>query len=424
MRVAFKNFGCRTNVYETDVLTIEALRRGFEVVTETEKADFYVINSCTVTSNADRDARRQVQQFKRVNPSARVAVIGCYAQVARKELLNNSAVDYVVGTADKLRVLDLITQEVDRDQVANATGFLPEHFVGSRHSRANIKVQDGCNYRCAFCTIPRARGRSRSLPPVLVEGQVREAGRLGFEEVVLTGIHLAHYGWEHNCDLKDLIERLICIPDVPRIRLSTLDPFEIPAGLLDLMTTSSKICPFLHIALQSGDDRILQRMRRLYEVQEFSDVTAQIAARMPSAFIGVDVIVGFPGEDASAFERTCDFLKSTAWSRLHVFSFSERRGTEAAMLDGKVDGKEISMRSRCLREMSDERYARFLKSQVGHIRQLLLERPVKQKEGTWTGHTENYIPVEVKWHDAEARKIVPVKLTSAGRSSADGEVLL
>lgn len=423
MRIAFKNFGCRTNAFETDSLYLEAIRRGMQVVSESERADAYVINSCTVTANADRDARNYVYRYKRANPQARVAVIGCYAQVAKEELLKLSGVDYVLGTADKLRILDLLSENASRDQVSAATGFLPEVFVGSRHARANIKVQDGCNYRCTFCTIPLARGRSRSLPMETVESQVRAAAAQGFQEVVLTGIHLAHYGWEYNTDLKALVERLLTIPDGPRIRLSTLDPFEIPEGLLDLMANSPKFCPFFHIALQSGDDRILSRMKRLYTADEFAKVSRQIALRIPHAFIGVDVIVGFPGETSESFEVTRHLLQSTPWSKLHVFSFSARKGTVAMDLDGKVPGKEIARRSAVLRELSETHYQNFLREEIGEQRELLLERELKKRPGCWAGHTENFVPVEINLSRAQAKQIIPVRLTSASRSSVLAEML-
>ncbi|MBI1860458.1 MAG: tRNA (N(6)-L-threonylcarbamoyladenosine(37)-C(2))-methylthiotransferase MtaB [Deltaproteobacteria bacterium] len=422
MRIAFKNFGCRANNFETDGLYLEAIRRGMMVVSDDEVADAYVINSCTVTANADRDARNQVYRFKRANPSAVVAVIGCYAQVAKEELLALSGVDYVVGTADKIKVLDLIETAADgRDHVLAATGYLPENFVGSRNARANIKIQDGCNYKCTFCTIPMARGRSRSLIPEVVEKQIAEAAAQGFQEVVLTGIHLAHYGWEHNSDLKGLLDRLLA-KDGPRIRLSTLDPFEIPDGLLDLMATNSKLCPFLHIALQSGDDEVLKRMRRVYKVIEFESITEQIQKKVPHAYIGVDVIVGFPGETLEAFKRTVVVLEKTHWSKLHVFSFSARKGTEAAKLDGKAPAQEIARRSAVLRELSDRRNREFLLEQIGRTQELLIERPSRKRPGRWLGHTESYVPVEFEGAGV-AKQIVPVRLTSAMRSSVAGELI-
>lgn len=424
MRVAFKNFGCRANNFETDGLYLEAVRRGMQVVSDEEMADAYVINSCTVTANADRDARNQVYRFKRLSPQSIVAVIGCYAQVAKEELLKLSGVDYVLGTADKNKVLDLIADKnQQRDHVLAPTGFLPEIFIGSRNARANIKIQDGCNYRCTFCTIPMARGRSRSLVPHVVESQIQEAISQGFTEVVLTGIHLAHYGWEHNSDLKALLDILLSNLDGPRIRLSTLDPFEIPDGLLDLMASNPKLCPFLHIALQSGDDAILKKMKRVYRAEEFESITKQIKQKVPEAFIGVDVIVGFPGESAESFQITTNLLGRTHWSRLHVFSYSERKGTEAVKLDGKVPKIEIARRSKLLRAMSDARYQQFLEGQIGATRSLLLEKPAQKKAGHWIGHTENYVPVEVEWEAGKAKKILSVRLTNALRSSVVGEIV-
>ena len=418
MRIAFKNFGCRANSFETDALYLEAIRRNMVVVSDREVADAYVINSCTVTENADRDARNQVYRFRRTNPFAQIAVIGCYAQVAKEDLLQIDGVNYVVGTADKVRVLDLLTRSQPRDQVGSPTGYLPLDFPGSRHARASIKIQDGCNYRCSYCAIPLARGRSRSLPPQIVEQQVLQAAERGFTEVVLTGIHIAHYGWDHDCDLRRLVERLLSVPGAPRIRVSTLDPFEIPDGLLDLMAGHDKFCPYLHIALQSGDDAVLSRMRRLYRAQEFAEVTEQAFLKVPDIFVGVDVIVGFPGETEASFKSTGSFLAGTQWSKLHVFSFSQRRETEAERLQGKVSAGVIAGRSKALREVSSVRFQAFLSRQVGTRRELLLEKPLKNRSGYWQGHTENFVPAVAQIPQGKAKQIVSVEVTGTSGEMA------
>jgi len=220
MRIAFKTFGCRANSNDTDSLYLEAIRRGFTPVTETEAADAYVINTCTVTENADRDARHQANRFKRQNQGALVALIGCYAQVAKNELVHLPEVDFLVGTANKFKTLDYFEEafrggKIEKDQVDLAKGFLPEFFPGSRNARATIKIQDGCNYKCSFCIIPEARGRSRSLPLETVLNQVKRAHEEGFREVVLTGIHLAHYGWDQGTDLASLLSEIFKIPEGP-----------------------------------------------------------------------------------------------------------------------------------------------------------------------------------------------------------------
>lgn len=414
IRIAFKTFGCRANTNDTDALYLEAKRRGFEIVGETERADAYVINTCTVTENADRDARHQANRFKRLNQGGLVAMVGCYAQVARDEILKIPEVDFIVGTANKFKVLELfqnalqnlpIGEKPEKDQVEETSGFLPEHFPGSRQARANIKIQDGCNYKCSFCIIPEARGRSRSLPLPTVLRQIEEAAAQGFQEIVLTGIHLAHYGWDQNTDLLELVKNILKIPNGPRVRISTLDPFEIPDGLIDMLGSEEKFCPHFHIAIQSGSDTVLKRMRRLYQAQEFIDVCAKIEKKHPDTFIGVDVITGFPGEDEKEFLETLRCLDSSYWSKLHVFSYSSRRGTVAASLPNPVPKRNIEARSEILRNISEKRYTKFLESQLGKEKKILLEQPSKHDPSVWFGHTENYIPTKTRMQ-GEARRMI------------------
>ena len=415
MRIAFKTFGCRANSNDTDALYLEAIRRGFIPVSETDPADAYVINTCTVTENADRDARHQANRFKRQNQGGLVALIGCYAQVGREELLKLPEVDFLVGTANKFKTLDYFeeafrTGKIEKDQVELAKGFLPEHFPGSRNARATIKIQDGCNYKCSFCIIPEARGRSRSLPLETVLRQVESAHALGFQEIVLTGIHLAHYGWDQNTDLAKLLQSIFQIKNGPRVRVSTLDPFEIPDNLIALLKDEPRLCPHFHIALQSGNDEVLRKMRRLYKAHEFSDVTAKLKEANPDTFVGVDVIVGFPGEGEKEFEDTVKLLEKSYWTKLHVFSFSARRGTVAADLKPEVPEPVIAERSKTLRALSDRRYEEFLKSQIGKEKSVIFEKLSKGSEDVWQGHTENYIPTLTVSTEAKSKMVKKLKL--------------
>jgi len=394
VKIAFKNFGCRANNFESDALYLEAKRRGHEVVQESKLADAYIINSCTVTANADRDARWEATRFKRKNPLARVGVIGCYAQVGKEELLALPEIDFVVGTADKFAILDLVeSTDGERDNVAPATGFLPTEFPGSRNARASVKIQDGCNFNCSFCIIPAARGRSRSLPIETLLKQIDDAWKQGFEEVVLTGIHIAHYGWDLNTDLMALLRAIFATGEGPRIRLSTLDPFEIPDELISWVGKEPRLCPHFHIAIQSGSDSVLRGMRRIYKAAEFTEVNRKIELQYPDTFIGVDVIVGFPGETEEAFQETVTCLENSFWTKLHVFPFSVRKGTRAESLDGKVTPVEIARRSETLRKMSEERMNAFLQKQLGKTVQPILEKPASKHAGAWMGHTENYLPI-------------------------------
>jgi threonylcarbamoyladenosine tRNA methylthiotransferase MtaB len=415
MKIGLKTFGCKANSLDTDALCMEARLRGYEVVDEEALADAYIINSCTVTSHADRDARAQIGKFKRRNPAALVAVVGCYAQVAKEELLQLPEVDVVLGTADKDRVFDHFvdvwagTQKV-RDHVSKASGFLPQQFSGSRNARASIKIQDGCNFSCSFCIIPQARGRSRSLPVEKVLNQVREAYASGFREVILTGVHLAHYGWDIGSNLMELLKILLGDSEGPRIRLTTLDPFEIPDELIELVASEKRLCPHYHIAIQSGSNTILKRMRRIYRAEEFVDVTLKINERDPGTFIGVDVIVGFPGEDEKEFAETVKILDASPWSKLHVFSFSLRKGTRAEEYTDAVPSRVIAARSESLRNLSQQRYSQFLDSQLGSRREVILERKLEKEPDVWLGHTENYIPTLSRLSSGETKNSIAMIL--------------
>ncbi len=420
MRVGFKTFGCKANSVDTDSLFFEARKRGLDVVSEEEVADAYVINSCTVTGAADRDARYQALRYKRLNPNALIGVVGCYAQVAKEELLAETHIDFVVGTAEKQRILDCFLEkwknnEVARDQVFAANGFLTESFPGSRNARPSIKIQDGCNFACSFCIIPRARGRSRSLPIATILKQIEEAEAQGFQEVTLTGIHLAHYGWDLGTNLMELLAKVFEKPTGPRIRVSTLDPFEIPDSLIEMVGREPRLCPHFHIALQSGSDRVLEGMRRIYKAEEFVTVTNKIGKQCPDTFIGVDVIVGFPGEDEAAFQETVDCLERSFWTKLHVFPFSERKETRAEKMPGKVRAADITRRSAILREMSDKRLAACLQTHIGRECDVLVEKTTEKYPGVWLGHTENYLPTFSKAPLRQSREIIRSRITGIER---------
>ena len=396
MKIAIKTFGCKANFVDTDGLHGEIQRLGMTIANERETADAYLINSCTVTRDADRDARLQAIRYKRENPNAIVGVIGCYAQVAKEELLQVPEVDFVLGTAEKLRAIELIDQvlqgrTIQRDQVKEASGFLSKDFRGSQRSRPSLKIQDGCNFSCTFCIIPKARGRSRSLEDKNVLELLDQAQAQGFEEVTLTGIHLAHFGWDRGSDLMTLIKEIVKRNSGPRVRLSTLDPFEIPDELISIVANSPVFCPHYHIALQSGSDSVLKRMRRIYKAIEFVQVTNKIGRANPNTFIGVDVIVGFPGETDEEFQQTIECLENSYWTKLHVFPYSVREGTPAEEMPHKVDPTVIARRSQILREMSDLRNETFMKNQVGREVDVVIEKLSPKHLGYWKGHTENYL---------------------------------
>lgn len=419
MKLAFKTFGCRANSVDTDILWAEASKRGFEIVPEDTDADAYIINSCTVTETADKSARYQIRKYKNSNPKAVVGIIGCYAQVASEEICKTTDADFVVGTANKSQILNLIQSALannefaQRNQVEKTSGFLTPEFHGTRLARASLKIQDGCNFSCTFCIIPEARGRSRSLPLETVVDQAKQAYSQGFEEIVLTGIHIAHYGWDHNTDLTSLVRKLLEL-DGPRIRLSTLDPFEVPDELLALMSQSKKFCPYFHIALQSGDDSILKAMKRIYRADEFDDCIERIKRANKDSYINVDIIAGFPRETDAHFQNTVDRLNRTDWTKLHVFPYSERRGTTAALLDSKVPAEVISQRVQALLQLSEQRLVSYMNQQIGKTVEVVLEK--KKRDGSWSGHSENYLPVRVECPGARKSKVT-CKITQIYKQS-------
>lgn len=423
MRIAFKTFGCKANSVETDVLYQRARSQGFEIVGENEIADAYVINSCTVTHAADRDSRNQAIRFKRKNPKALVGIVGCYPQVTKEELLNLPEIDFVVGNSDKSKILESFSQSwkgmtVAKDQVKTSTGFLSETFTGSRHSRASLKIQEGCNFSCTFCIVHKARGRSKSLAIQKVLTHIEEAYQQGFQEVILTGIHIAHYGWDQGTNLTELLKAIFAKARGPRIRLSTLDPFEIEDEWISLLSLEPRFCPHFHISLQSGSNRILSEMRRTYKAEVFVEVIRKIKERSLDAFIGVDVLVGFPGETEEDFNQTVECLKRSYWTKLHVFPFSPRRGTPAAEMTNQVPDFEITNRSRLLRDWSEQQLNTFMQSQLGKTFDVLIEKPSRKMPGLWQGHTENYLPTysSVLKH-ITSKQIVPSRVTKidAGR---------
>ncbi len=403
MRIAITTLGCKVNQYDSAVIQgrLEAERHFF--VPFEEKADFYIINACTVTDRADWEARQLVRRAKRLCPEARVLVTGCYAQVSPQDVARVSGVDFVLG----LNRLDDLVQYVrnpgrpakakisvgdPRDErtvrVLGAT-HLPDH------TRAFLKIEEGCNYSCTYCIIPIARGRSRSVPPDEVLGQIRSLAREGIRELVLTGIHLGGYGHDlkPKTDLAALLERIVESRMIPRIRLSSLDPLEVTDGLLRLVTESDVLCSHLHVCLQAGDDRTLKRMRRNYTTAAYGDLLRRIREMLPDAALGTDIISGFPGETEGDFERSMEFLESLPLTYFHVFPYSIRTGTVAATLPDHVPIEVKKERARRIRELGAKKKKEFYRQFIGSRVSVLVEQPVDEANGLYKGYSRNYLPV-------------------------------
>ncbi|MCG0274760.1 MAG: tRNA (N(6)-L-threonylcarbamoyladenosine(37)-C(2))-methylthiotransferase MtaB [Thermosediminibacteraceae bacterium] len=429
-KVAFYTLGCKVNQYESDAMAELFKNRGYELVDFDDVADVYVINTCTVTNEGARKSRQIIRQATRRNPNAKVAVVGCYAQLEADEILRIPGVDVVIGTKDRHRIVDLVeqvkkgdTKIVEVKDIMKARTFEEIAFKGYRQrTRAFLKIQEGCNMFCSYCIIPYVRGpvRSRSL-----ESIVREAESLakdGFQEVVLTGIHLGLYGadFKNGPTLYDVIERLSRIEGIRRIRLSSIEALELNDDFIKKLALIESFCHHFHIPLQSGSDRILKMMNRRYTAAEFEERIKLIRDIMPDVGITTDVIVGFPGETDEDFAKTREFIEKIGFSKLHVFKFSPRKGTPAAKMPDQVPADVKEKRSHELIRLSRQLEKNFREKFAGKVMDVLFEE--RDEKGMYHGLTGNYIKVAVR-SDRELRnQLLPVKLVENGDDFILGEI--
>jgi len=418
MRIAIATLGCKVNQYDSAVIQarLESERHSF--VPFDEKADFYIINTCTVTDRADWEARQLARRAKRLSPEARILVTGCYAQVNPQEVARLPEVDFVVGLNRLDDLLRFVGQPGQLDGKEVSVGDVKrERRVGvlgtsglPGHTRAFLKIQEGCNYSCTYCIIPAARGLSRSVPPGAVIDQIRSLAQRGFVEVVLTGIHLGGYGHDlrPKTDLASLLESIVESRLIPRLRLSSLDPREVPDRLLQLMAQSDVLCPHLHVCAQAGEDRILKRMRRNYDTAYYHDLMAKARERLPDAALGSDIIVGFPGESEDDFCRSMEFLDSLPLTYFHVFPYSVRTGTVAAGLPAQVPSPIKKERARKMRELGAKKKREFYSRFIGRRARVLLEQVVDTATGAYKGYSRNYLPVRVRARESQVNHEVEV----------------
>jgi len=397
-RVAFHTMGCKTNFSETSTISREMMAHGLQQVSFRDKADVYVLNSCSVTENADKEARKLIRQARRRNPNAAVAVIGCYAQLHPAEIAAIPGVELVVGAMEKFNLFAHLSSlkangkaTVIQSPIERVQSFQPS-FSATERTRIYLKIQDGCNYNCSFCTIPLARGRSRSDNIVNTMNIAQQIADTEAREIVLTGVNIGDYGVNGNEDFFQLIQALDNVDGIDRFRISSIEPNLLSDEIITFCAHSKKFVPHFHIPLQSGADPILRRMKRRYDTALYSSRIKQINNLMPDCCIGVDVIVGFPGEGVEDFLTTRSFLDSLDISYLHVFTFSERENTVAASLDNQVPQEEKSYRSKTLHMLSDEKRYAFQDKFLTQARPVLFERSVN---GINQGYTDNYIRVHV-----------------------------
>ena len=407
-KVAFYTLGCKLNFSETSTIARNFTAEGFDRVDFSEKADIYVINTCSVTENADKRFKTIVKQAQKANPEAFVAAVGCYAQLKPQELADVHGVDLVLGATEKFKITDYINDltkndfgEVHSCEISEVDFYVGSYSIGDR-TRAFLKVQDGCDYKCTYCTIPLARGISRSDTLENVLKNAAEISAKGIKEIVLTGVNIGDYGKgeygnkKHEHTFFELCEALDKVPGIERLRISSIEPNLLKNETIDFVAKSRTFVPHFHIPLQSGSNDLLKLMRRRYLRELYIDRVKRIKEVMPHACIGVDVIVGFPGETEEHFLETYHFLNELNISYLHVFTYSERDNTVAAEMDGVVPKAVRHKRSKMLRGLSVKKRRAFYESQLGSTRTVLFEG--ENKEGYIHGFTENYVKVKTHWN--------------------------
>ena len=425
-KVAFYTLGCKLNFSETSTIARSFRDEGFDRVDFAERADIYVINTCSVTENADKQFKQIVKKAQKTNPEAITIAVGCYAQLKPEELAAVDGVDLVLGATEKFKVTHYLNELLDNPERSKGLGqvhsceiedadfYVGSYSIGDR-TRAFLKVQDGCDYKCTYCTIPLARGISRSDTMENVLKNAKEISAQGIKEIVLTGVNIGDYGKgefgnkRHEHTFLDLVTELDKVEGIERLRISSIEPNLLKNDTIELVSRSRAFVPHFHIPLQSGSNDILKKMKRRYLRELYVDRVNKVREVMPHACIGVDVIVGFPGETEEHFLETYNFLNQLDISYLHVFTYSERDNTEAAAMEHMVPKKVRAKRSKMLRGLSAKKRRAFYESQLGTTRTVLFEG--ENKEGYIHGFTENYVKVKSPWNPELVNTLHEVELT-------------
>lgn len=427
-RVAIDTHGCKLNQADSSQLARRFQEAGCQLVATAAAADIYILNTCTVTATADAKARQALRAARRANPNALVVAAGCYPQRAAAELAQMPAVSMVVGNAEKDRLVAMVLAALE-PAAPPAGGLVPLLFseTAPGRSRAMVKIQEGCDQVCAYCIVPKVRGRERSIPPETLIGQLTQRVAEGYREATLTGTQLGTYGFDlPGINLAGLLRRILAETAIDRLRVSSLQPQEIGPELLDLWTADARLCPHFHLPLQSGSAAILQAMRRRYTAAQFAATVERIRQAIPAAGITADVIVGFPGETAAHFQETLALVRDMQFSDLHIFPYSRRPGTTADYLEGQVPPPVKKERAAQLQALAQGDFARFRRRQLGQIRPVLWESS-RQEQGLtqWRGLTDNYIRVHTAAaKDAAANlrnRITPARLLELAGNSVLAE---
>lgn len=430
-KVGFHTLGCKVNQYETQSMVQLFKDAGYEVVDFGQYADVYVINTCTVTRFGDKKSRQIVRRARRNNPKAIIAVVGCYSQVSPEEIERLEVVDVIAGTAERARIVELVESFCQGGMVKSVSDIMKKRNYDetglvsfSEKTRAFIKIQEGCDSFCSYCIIPYARGpvRSRSRDNIIQE-VTRLAGN-GFKEVVLTGIHLTSYGKDlNNVTLMDIVEDISGINQIERIRLGSLEPGFIDMGTVTRMRNIEKLCPHFHISLQSGSDSVLKRMNRKYTSGDYENRVKILRQNLTDVSVTTDVMVGFPGETDNEFVETYNFIDRLGLTRAHIFKYSPRKGTPAALFAGQVDSRTKEERSNKLIKLSESKEAEFYSKFIGRTMAVLFEQEAENQDGYMQGHTKNFIPVTAQADKTITGKICDVKLEEVKGGIVFGKIL-
>jgi threonylcarbamoyladenosine tRNA methylthiotransferase MtaB len=430
-KVAFYTLGCKVNQYETEAMIEIFEKDGYEHVDSHEFADVYVINTCTVTHMSDRKSRQYIRRMKKVNPDARIVVVGCYSQVSPEEILDIEDVNLVMGTSDRkniveaLKNIDLNSKHSTVDDIMKIKEFEDmEVKQTDDKTRAFMKIQDGCDRYCTYCIIPYARGRVRSRDIESIVSEADTLSKAGYKEVVLTGIHVASYGKDIRDDkltLLDVIRRVSEVDGIERIRLSSVEPILFTDEFVEEIKSNKKLCPHYHLSLQSGCDDTLKRMNRRYTTTEYKEIVERLRSTIPDVAITTDVIVGFPGETEEEFESTYNFLKDIELTQMHVFKYSVRKGTPAAAMEDQIDPQIKHDRSEKLISLSKENFDAFRRRYIGRELDVLFEKNIESNK--YEGLTSNYIRVLAESDEDIEGQIKKVKIIAVNHDNLEGNLV-
>ena len=424
-RVAISTLGCKTNQFESAAMIEQLKAAGYLVVPFTEPSDIYIVNSCTVTARTDAETRRLIRRARRLNPDSRIIATGCYAQVAPGELEKMPELDCVLGNQEKQNIAVLLeSAESSVSDISSISEAEPLKLTSfAEHTRAFLQIQNGCNSFCSYCIVPYARGRSRSVKPDDILQGMRDLAANGFKEVVLTGIHLGAYGLDlpSPMSMTSLVRQIEAENIVPRLRIGSVEPNEISEELLSLMSRSKSICPHLHLPLQSGSNSVLSRMGRPYTAEIFGDLTARISTAIPDAFIGADVIAGFPGETDAEFNETIQLIEELPFSHLHVFPYSSRPGTRAASMPGHVPSHIVTERAARLRKIAERKRRVFMEQFIGREVDVLVQG-FDSKTGLCSGLSRNYLAVSFSGVRTFINSEIRVKIIQSRGMACSGQI--